>query len=109
MVLRLCHVCMTQQTIRCNCNYAAVTKIKRIYYPKMYPTVMVLADGSTIHLRHKEPRQVLKLPLDLSKLSEEERAIILARRKPKQKVVVEEEIEDEFDVNQYSHLWKKDK
>jgi len=42
-------------------------------------------------------------------LSEEERAIILARRKPKQKVVVEEEIEDEFDVNQYSHLWKKDK
>jgi len=52
---------MTQQTTRCNCNYAAVTKIKRIYYPKMYPTVMVLADGSTIHLRHKEPRQVLKV------------------------------------------------
>jgi len=43
----------------------------------------------------------------LSALTETERAERLAKRKPKRKVVKEEEIEDSFDVNQYSHLWKK--
>ncbi len=48
-----------------------------------------------------------QLPLDVTTLSESERQIRLMRRKPKQKIVIEEEIEDSFDVNRYSHLWKK--
>jgi len=40
-------------------------------------------------------------------LSEAEKAARLAKRKPKKKIVIEEEFDDSFDVNQYSHLWKK--
>ncbi len=50
---------------------------------------------------------LFQLPVDLSSLTEEEKAIRLAKRKPRQKIVIQEEIEDTFDVNQYSHLWKR--
>lgn len=49
----------------------------------------------------------LQLPLDLTKLSPEERALRLAKRRPKKKIVIEEEIEETFDRNKYSHLWKR--
>ena len=50
---------------------------------------------------------ILQLPLDINTLSAEEQAARLAKRKPKQKIVIEEDIEDSFDLSQYSHLWKK--
>jgi len=50
---------------------------------------------------------MLQLPVDLSTLSEEERAARLEKRKPKRKIVVEEKLENTFDLNRYSHLWKK--
>ena len=31
----------------------------------------------------------------------------LQRRKPKQKVVVEQEVEDTFDASQYQKFWKR--
>jgi len=31
----------------------------------------------------------------------------LDQRKPKKKVKIEEEMEDSFNVDSYSHLWKK--
>jgi hypothetical protein len=40
-------------------------------------------------------------------LSEAERQKRLAQRKPKKKVKIEEDIEDTFDQDSYSHLWKK--
>jgi large subunit ribosomal protein L55 len=73
----------------------------------MYPTLLVYPDGSTVTIRYKEPRAIIKLPIDLSKLSEAERAARLEKRKPKKKVVIEEDIDDSFDVNRYSHLWRK--
>ncbi|KAI0230247.1 39S ribosomal protein L55, mitochondrial [Lamellibrachia satsuma] len=95
-------------SLRRNCNKASITRINRKVYTRMYEsTMMVMADGSTINIRYNEPREIIKLPLDVSTLSPEERAARLAKRKPKQKIVVEEDIEDSFDINQYSHLWKK--
>lgn len=43
----------------------------------------------------------LQLPLDLSTLSAEEKKRILDMRKPKKKVVIEEEIKDKFDFKNY--------
>ena len=48
-----------------------------------------------------------QLPLDLSTLSEAERLARLEKRKPKQKVKIEEDIEDDFDARKYVHLLKK--
>jgi large subunit ribosomal protein L55 len=47
------------------------------------------------------------MPADMSTLSEAERIARLEKRKPKKKIVVEEELEDSYDINRYSHLWKK--
>ena len=43
----------------------------------------------------------------MSTLSEAEKQKRLTLRKPKKKVKIEEEIEDTFDQDSYSHLWKK--
>jgi len=85
----------------------SVTRINRKVYARVYPTMFVYPDGSTITIRHHEPRAILKLPLDLSTLSETEKAARLAKRKPKKKVAVQEDYDDSFDVNKYSHLWKQ--
>ena len=50
-----------------------------------------------------------QLPVDLSTLSAEEKAARLEKRKPKRKIVVEEKLENTFDINRYSHLWKQKK
>lgn len=46
------------------------------------------------------------MPVDLAALSEEERQERLAKRKPKQKIIIEEDFDDGYDANRYSHLWK---
>ena len=51
---------------------------------------------------------LFQLPVDLSLLSEAERKLRLQQRKPKRKLVIEDDLEeDSFDASQYSHLWKK--
>ena len=43
----------------------------------------------------------------MNTLTENERNARIARRKPKQKIVIEEDLEDNFDVSSYQHLWQK--
>ena len=46
--------------------------------------------------------------MDLSTLSASERKAWLEKRKPRKKIVVEEDTEeDSFDVSEYSQFWKK--
>lgn len=97
----LLHVC------RHNSNRAAIAKVRRPIYARLYPTVVVNPDGSTFTIRYREPRKIITLPFDMSTLTAEEQAARKARRKPKEKIVIEEEIEDDFNVDEYSHLWKK--
>lgn len=40
---------------------AAVTKIHRTLYCRMYPTLLVQPDGSTINIRYHEPRQIIRV------------------------------------------------
>ncbi|GAV02050.1 hypothetical protein RvY_12663 [Ramazzottius varieornatus] len=92
---------LLSQTVRHNSNRATVAKVGRKIHTRLYPTMMVLPDGSTINIRYKEPRKIITLPLDLNSLSEEERRARLVKRKPKMEVKVEEEIEDDFDASRY--------
>jgi len=95
------------QTRHLNANRTSITKISRKVYAKTYPTVLVQEDGSTYHLKYKEPRQIIKLPFDMSSLSEAEKVKRIERRRPKKIIVIEDEIEDTFDASSYDHLWKK--
>ncbi|CAH1773718.1 unnamed protein product [Owenia fusiformis] len=92
-----------------NSNRASVTRIHRYLYPRMYPTVLVQSDGSTITVRYKEPRKIIQLPLDLSKLTEAERVARVNRRKPKKKLIIDQEIDTSFDANKYLNLGKSKK
>lgn len=40
---------------------AAVTKIHRTIYCRMYPTLLVQPDGSTITVRYHEPREIVRV------------------------------------------------
>lgn len=68
---------------------------------------MVNPDGSTFTVRYHEPRAIIKLPFDLSKLTEAERKAKLEKRKPKSKVKIEDEVDDKFSANKYLKYIKK--
>ncbi|ALC46069.1 mRpL55 [Drosophila busckii] len=88
---------------------ASVTRLHRSVYCRTYPTVVVHPDGSTINIRYHEPRKVIKLPLDLSTLSEAERKARLEARKPRKKVKILEEVDDNFNAKKYMKYIKKSK
>ncbi|XP_075971107.1 mitochondrial ribosomal protein L55 [Anticarsia gemmatalis] len=90
-----------------NSNISSVTKIHREIYARMYPTTVVLPDGASINIRYHEPRKIIKLPLDLSKLSEEEKKMRLEKRKPKRKVKITDDIDDDFNAKKYLKYMKK--
>lgn len=50
---------------------------------------------------------ILQLPLDLSTLSDEERKMRLEKRKPKKKVKISEDVEDNFSAKKYLKYLKK--
>ncbi|XP_059151696.1 large ribosomal subunit protein mL55-like isoform X2 [Physella acuta] len=108
-VFTSCRNCLPVLTnfVRNSSNAACITRAHRICYPRTYPTLLVFPDGSTINIRYKEPRRIIKLPLDISKLSDTEKKLVLARRKPKQKLEVFEDFEETFSVDDYSKFFKK--
>lgn len=100
---------LTSPSVRhINCNRAAIAKVRRTTYKRLYPTLLVNADGSTLTIRYHEPRKIIKLPLDLSTLSEEQRMVRLEKRKPKVKVVVDDDLDDvTFTPELYRELWSR--
>ena len=43
-----------------------VYKAERELFPRLYKTLLVFTDGSTINVRYHEPRAILKMPEDCS-------------------------------------------
>lgn len=68
---------------------------------------MVNPDGSTYMVRHAVPRAIITLPVDLSKLSEADRKMRMDKRKPKSKVKIEKEVQDNFKASKYLGYMKK--
>ncbi|NXU77978.1 RM55 protein, partial [Oreotrochilus melanogaster] len=44
---------------RHNSNRAAISHLHRQLYGRLYPVLLVKTDGSTVHLRYKEPKRIL--------------------------------------------------
>ncbi|CAH0556159.1 unnamed protein product [Brassicogethes aeneus] len=87
---------------------ASITRPHRLTYTKTYQTVLVQPDGSTINIRFDDPRQILKMPLNIWTLSEAERKEKLEQRKPKKKVVIDEDYEEiSYDSSKYLKYLKK--
>ncbi|KAJ8984979.1 hypothetical protein NQ317_016890 [Molorchus minor] len=64
---------------------ASITKPHRNTYTRTFPTILVNPNGSTINIRFLEPRQIIKLPINIWILSEAERKSKIDQRKPKKK------------------------
>jgi len=84
-----------------NANRAAVTKIKRARYTHLYPTTVVLPDGSTITVKYPEPRVLLRLPINLDTATDAQKRQIQLLRRPKQTLKVTEDTGDAFDPMKY--------
>ncbi|XP_075752007.1 large ribosomal subunit protein mL55-like isoform X1 [Rhipicephalus microplus] len=90
-------------------NMSFISSVKRATYVRQYPTVLVQPDGSTITVRYHEPRSLIKLPLKFEELTPEEQQLVLVKRKPPEVVVIQEELEDNFDSQRYLKFIKKKK
>ncbi|KAK0090932.1 hypothetical protein PV326_003986 [Microctonus aethiopoides] len=84
-----------------NCWTAGITKKHRKVYERTYPVHLVHPNGSTINIQYHEPRKIIKLPLDLNKLSNAEREALLEKRKPRTKIIITEDIDDDYDESRY--------
>uniref|UniRef100_A0A6J0UMX0 Large ribosomal subunit protein mL55 n=1 Tax=Pogona vitticeps TaxID=103695 RepID=A0A6J0UMX0_9SAUR len=91
-----------------NSNRTSIACIGRQKYARLYPVLLVKPDGSTIHIRYKEPKRILAIPIDSNTLPEAERRARLLKRKAallqsKQEAVYE----DVFNLDDYKKFWKK--
>ncbi|XP_034360303.1 large ribosomal subunit protein mL55 [Arvicanthis niloticus] len=96
---------------RADCSRASLTRLRRQAYARLYPVLLVKQDGSTIHIRYREPRRMLAMPLDLDALSPEERKARSRKREAQlqQKREEEPEMVDNFDTERYKQFWTKTK
>ncbi|MBN3305858.1 RM55 protein, partial [Amia calva] len=92
-----------------NANRVSIVRCARQTYTCNYPVLLVRPDGSTIHIRYKEPRRILMMPVDITTLSEEERKKRLQKRDPRKTAsrTDQDEFEDDFKTDDYSQFWKK--
>lgn len=58
-----------------------VYKANRDLYARLYPTTLVFKDGSTITIRHPEPRQIIKLPQSLDDCKDDQSRIVWQNRR----------------------------
>ncbi|XP_061443969.1 large ribosomal subunit protein mL55 isoform X2 [Rhineura floridana] len=91
-----------------NSNRTSLVCMSRQKYTRLYPVLLVRPDGSTIHIRYKEPRQILQMPVDINTLPEAERKARLRKRDAsKLKPKLEVTFEDDFELDDYRKFWKK--
>ncbi|XP_032704403.1 39S ribosomal protein L55, mitochondrial isoform X1 [Lontra canadensis] len=105
----LVHARLHTSSWQADSNRASLTRVHRQAYARLYPVLLVKQDGSTIHIRYREPRRMLEMPVDLDALSPEERRARFRKREAqlRKKEEEEPELSDDFDVEQYKRFWTK--
>lgn len=86
---------------------------KRLQY-RMYKVLMVQPDGSTYHVHHPFPYEIIKMPLDLSVMTEEQKELLKKQKEKedaeraaalKASYELEEDLdEDDWDQSDYRGL-----
>ncbi|XP_054573129.1 39S ribosomal protein L55, mitochondrial [Eptesicus fuscus] len=102
--------CLHISSRRADSSRASLTRVHRQAYARFYPMLLVKQDGSTIHIRYREPRRVLAMPVDLDALSPEERRARFRKREAQLRGKEEEEepeLLDNFDLERYKQFWTK--
>ncbi|KAK1342361.1 hypothetical protein QTO34_015125 [Cnephaeus nilssonii] len=101
--------CLHISSRRADSSRASLTRVHRQAYARFYPMLLVKQDGSTIHIRYREPRRVLAMPVDLDALSPDERRARFRKREAQLRGKEEKEPEllDNFDLEQYKQFWTK--
>lgn len=58
--------CNHQQMRNISSSTAAITKVHRLLYCRLYPTMVVQPDGSTINIRYHEPRKIVRVKISFA-------------------------------------------
>lgn len=79
-----------------------IYKVKRNLFARLYPTLLVYKDGSAIHIRHPEPRQIIKMPLTQDECIASDKIAWHIRRRKLKDVTIEVESDPiSFDARKY--------
>ncbi|XP_054153922.1 39S ribosomal protein L55, mitochondrial-like [Oppia nitens] len=90
-----------------NANRAAICRISRTKYCRLYPALLVYPDGSTVTVRHAEPQHIIQIPKLLEDCKTDvERRQWLSRRKKVETIKTENEFDLKFNQKQYLHHFK---
>lgn len=52
-----------QQIRAVSSSTVAITKVHRLLYCRVYPTLLVQPDGSTINIHYHEPRKIIRVSI----------------------------------------------
>ncbi|XP_036895973.1 39S ribosomal protein L55, mitochondrial [Sturnira hondurensis] len=100
--------CLHMSSHQADSSRASLTRVHRQAYARLYPVLLVKQDGSTIHIRYREPRRMLVMPMDLDALSPEERRARFHKREAQLRGKEKEpELLDDFDLERYKQFWTK--
>ncbi len=83
--------------IRHTCYRASISSNPRPVYSRLYEVFLIRPDGSSIRIKHPEPVSILKLPIDINKLSEEDRKKALQRRQ--MSIKGKKQVDDHFNFD----------
>lgn len=79
-----------------------VYKAKRALLARLYPTTLTFKDGSTITIKHFEPRQIIKMPLTESECDEKSKTAWQIRRRAAVVESTDKVLDDvRFDAKKY--------
>lgn len=80
-----------------------IYKANRDLFARLYPTTLVFKNGSTITIRHPEPRHIIKLPLTQEECTDKQSKLAwqIRRRALRTDAVETEKDEVIFDARQY--------
>lgn len=79
-----------------------IYKVKRRLFARLYPTLYVYKDGSTVTVRYHEPRLIIKEPLTLDECVDAEKTAWMNRRRTtKEGSVRDDGAEVVFDAKKY--------
>ncbi|XP_063159399.1 large ribosomal subunit protein mL55 [Candoia aspera] len=104
-LLRVCGLHTSPNQL--NSNRTSIACFPRQKYARLYPVLLVRPDGSSIHLRYKEPRRILPIPVDINTLPEAERRSRLRRKNLMKSKPEEVTFEGDFKLDDYTKFWSK--